>query len=279
MNNKTILLLAIALLTWVAPVSGQTPQGAKNCQFYHLQQTSLAQCIEEGDTSYEKNSLKIMWPIIINDKKCDNLQQELIKCLTGRDDIHQFDQAVNYYLYTNAEGEPIDVESKCSFIDNSSVVDGWKTTTASSLIELQSLFERFVTFHMFDYIYFAGAAHGLESNTYLTYDLVLDKVVTFEDIISDPEALRPAILQSIKDTYNNSIEFLNLDEDGLPPLATCFYFDNGALHIVYQPYEITGYAQGTIDVPIYPYMLGDKEDPEAFTPYGLEVLNCTRFGY
>lgn len=272
MDKTSLLLLACVFMAWIAPAAGQTSVDAKPCQFYHIQKSALLQCIEEDDTTYEKNMLQLMWPVMLNGKDCGNLQQELINSLVSRDDIHQLDQAVNYYLYTNVEGLPIDSLSKCSLIDDGSIVDSWRTTITSCVLELKSLNERFATLHLFDYMYFAGAAHGQYADTYLTYDLELNKIVTIQDVVNNLEALRPAILQSIKLNYEFTEDNMFLPEDGLPPIPSCFYVDEGTLHIVYQPYEITGFAQGTIDVPlsiIYPI---DENIPEHITSYGKEVI-------
>lgn len=271
MNKTTLILLTCAFMAWIAPASAQSPLGAKNCQFDYFQQSTLVRCIEDGDTSYMRSSFQAMWPITLNGKECSKLQKELSKSITGKDDIHQLDQVVNYLLYTDAEGVSFDSMNQCRLIADDNTVDGWRMDIINSELDLKSLSDRFATFHMFDYAYFAGAAHGLEADTYLTFDLNLNKVVTFEDVVADPEALRPAILQSIKEAYNNTLE-VTLSEDGLPPLSSNFYFGNGALHIVYLPYEICGYAQGIIDVTVYPYLLGDEINLSALTPYGIILM-------
>ena len=278
MNKLSLFLLAVAFMVWNIPISGQSTYNTNPCQFYYIQESKTIQCVESEDTTYEKNSVKILWPVMLNGKDCSNLKQELIKSLTGRDDIHQIDQAVNYYIYTDTEGQSYDLESRCHFVNEGSN-NPWQTSESISTIELKSLNDRVVTFHMFDYAYYAGAVHALYSNTYLTYDIELDKVVTLEDVVMDFESLRPAIMQSMKETFNYTEENLLLSEDGLPPMPLsprCFYFDNATLHIVYQVNELSGFALGTIDVPVYSYLLGDEVNPSAFTQYGIELMHATR---
>jgi hypothetical protein len=53
-------------------------------------------------------------------------------------------------------------------------------------------------------------------------------------------------------------------------IPSVWYFEEGFLHLVYQPYEIASFAQGDIDVPLfYP---NDPSAPEYLTPYGKQVM-------
>ena len=113
------------------------------------------------------------------------------------------------------------------------------------------------------------------AHDYITYDTELDKIVTLEDILIDPELIRPHILESINLKYDYTEEDLFLPEDGIMKIPSVFYFEEGFLHLVYQVYEIASYAQGMIDAPIYPYMLKPEEMKRLFTPYGLELINYT----
>ena len=108
---------------------------------------------------------------------------------------------------------------------------------------------------------------------YITYDTELDKIVTLEDVLVDPELIRPHILKSINLKYDYTEEDLFLPEDNIMPIPKVFYFDEGYLHLVYQVYEIASFAQGDLDVPVfYP---NDGVSPEYLTPYGQEVLEAS----
>ena len=80
-------------------------------------------------------------------------------------------------------------------------------------------------------------------------------------------------LKSIKQEYGYGTDELFLPDNGLLPLPRDFHIDGSVLHAVYQVYEIASYAQGSIDAPLYPYMLKPEEIKRLFTPYGLELLN------
>lgn len=276
MNRRKLILLSIAVMASIAPAMAQIPADAKLCQFYHYEKSVTAQCVEDGDTTYEENTVNLMWPVQLNGRDCSSLQQELINLITGKDDIHQLDHAINYYLYTNTEGLPIDVETSCKFLDgfnaDPSSFDVSRINSSSILIDLKNLSERFATIHIFNHIYFAGAAHGMYSDSYVTYDINLEKVVTIDDVVYNLEEILPAILESLMMTHENDELYLT---NGLPPLPSTFYFEDGILHVVYQPYEISGFALGVIDVPVYSFLLGDEVNPSCFTPYGLELMKGT----
>ena len=108
------------------------------------------------------------------------------------------------------------------------------------------------------------------SHNYITYDTELDKVVTLEDVLIDPELIRPHILNSIELKYQYTPEDLFLPEDNIPNVPNVFYFENGMLHLVYQVYEIASFAQGVIDVPLFYHY--NEEYSDILTPYGKELF-------
>lgn len=273
MNKKSLIALAITSLAWIASASGQTSFD-NLCQFYQIQQSVIVQYTQDGMTAYDKNSIQAMWPIMLNGKDCASLQQALIKEITGKDDIHDLNQAINHYLYTDVEGNKHNLGKDCKLVDEASL-NGQSLNISTRTIELMNINARFATFHIFYNDYYAGAAHGMYANEYMTYDMVLTKVVTLDQVINDMEALRPIILNAITEQLDYTSENLFLLEDGLPPAPSSFYFEDGALHVVYQPYEIASFAQGCIDVAIYPYMVENKTN--LIYPYGYILMKATEF--
>lgn len=273
MNKKSLIALAITSLAWIASASGQTSFD-NLCQFYQIQQSVIVQYTQDGMTAYDKNSIQAMWPIMLNGKDCASLQQALIKEITGKDDIHDMNQAINHYLYTDVEGNKHNLGKDCKLVDEASL-NGQSLNISTRTIELMNINARFATFHIFYNDYYAGAAHGMYANEYMTYDMVLTKVVTLDQVVNDMEALRPIILNAITEQLDYTSENLFLLEDGLPPAPSSFYFEDGALHVVYQPYEIASFAQGCIDVAIYPYMVENKTN--LIYPYGYILMKATEF--
>jgi hypothetical protein len=275
MKNLIILLTSIAVMAWAAPALGQSSSYGKPCHFYNIDKTVRAKLGEGEDAQYQLNSIKALWPVMLNGKECPKLQEAICKWLTDKDDIKQMDRAIEYTLYTDFENVPFGDNGPYVILDNFDNIESSYSSSTES-IELKTLGKRFAVFHLFSYMYYAGAAHGMYVHNYITYDTELDKIVTLEDVLIDPELIRPHILKSINLKYDYTEEDLFLPEDGIMKIPSVWYFEEGFLHLVYQPYEIASFAQGDIDVPLfYP---NDPNAPEYLTPYGKELMEESQAG-
>ena len=239
------------------------------CQFSNIKlEKMFTYCDEDLDTLYFDNSFTALWPQVINGKPCAELQQALLRAMIDSAELNRLDQVIDVLLnpanYTEYESHRL-VPVKAIKAD-----DG-KLSTSEVRVNMESMTDRLLTYHLGTYSYMAGGAHGIYANNYVTYDLKTDKAVTLGDIIADTTLLRNATLKSIKQTYDYGTDDLFLPDNGLLPLPRDFYLQDQVLHVVYQVYEIASYAQGMIDAPIYPYMLKDEEMKRLLTPYGLEL--------
>lgn len=269
MKKLIFILTAIAVMAWAAPALGQSSSYGKPCHFYNIDKTVRAKLGEGEDAQYQLNSIKALWPVMLNGKECPKLQEAICKWLTDKDDIKQMDRAIEYTLYTDIENVPFGDNGPYVILDNFDNIESSYSSSTES-IELKTLGKRFAVFHLFSYMYYAGAAHGMYVHNYITYDTELNKIVTLEDVLIDPELIRPHILKSINLKYDYTEEDLFLPEDGILKIPSAWYFEEGFLHLVYQPYEIASFAQGDIDVPLfYP---NDPSDPEYLTPYGKQLM-------
>ena len=269
MKTITIILTSIAIMAWAAPAAGQPTIDKNPCQFYNIDKTVRAKLGEGEDAVYQKNYIKAFWPVMLNGKECPKLQEAICKWLTDKDDIKSMDKAIEYTLYTDIESVPFGDNGPYQILDSFKDLEASYSSTTNT-IEFKTLGKRFAVFHLFTYMYFAGAAHGMYAHNYITYDTELGKIVTLDDILIDPELIRPHILKSINLKYDYTEEDLFLPEDGIIKIPSVFYFEEGFLHLVYQVYEIASFAQGDIDVPLfYP---NDPSAPEYLTPYGKEIV-------
>jgi hypothetical protein len=282
--KKIILLLLITatvFTTWsCAKGNGETSSSNSDtindstlCQFNNIDtDKKFAYVDDEGDTLYFNNSFSAFWPQIINGKPCNELQLALLRAMTDSTGLNQLDKVVEFLLdpsnYTELNADRL-------IPVNAVKQDEGKLSTSDINVNLQTMDDRLLTYHLGTYSYMAGAAHGIYANNYVTYDLKTEKAVKFEDVIADTTLLRTAILKAIKQTYQYDKDDLFFPDNGLLPLPRDFYFEDLVFHAVYQVYEIASYAQGAIDAPIYPYMLKPEEMKRLFTPYGLELINYT----
>ena len=270
MKKRFIILTAIAFMCATLAM-GQSSSYGSQCQFYNIDKIVKAKIGDGENAVYQRNSIKAFWPVMLNGKACPKLQEALCYWLTDKEDIKQMDRAIEYTLYIDNENVPFGEGAPYILLD--ALNDDHPTSINANTIELKALSNRFATFHLTTNLYFAGAAHGMYVHNYLTYDTELDKIVTLEDILVDPELIRPHILKSINLKYDYTEDDLFLPEDNIIPIPEQFYFEEGFLHLVYQVYEIASFAQGDIDVPIfYP---NDGISPEYLTPYGQEVMKAS----
>ena len=268
MKKISIILTVIAFMAWACPAMGQTSNYGKLCQFINIDKTVKAKLGEGENAVYQHNTIKALWPLMLNGKDCPQLQEELCHWLSGKKEIKQMDKAIESALYSDCEDVPFGENVPYLIVDDFDE-DMFSCSRLANTIELQSLGDRFALFHLFSNMYSAGAAHGMYVHNYITYDTERNHVVTLEDILIDPDLIRPHILQSINLKFDYTEEDLFLPEDNIPNVPGVFYFEDGFLHLVYQVYEIASFAQGHIDVPLFHHYSEDYDD--ILTPYGKEL--------
>lgn len=281
MNKKLLLFLMAITALWSCGYNGNDTQATDNkqvtdttlCQFRNIKMEKMfAYPDEERDTLYFDNTFIALWPEVINGKPCTELQQALFRAMTDSAELDRLDKVTDFLLdpsnYTDYDRKLLSPVTSVKYDEN-------KLSTSEVRVNMESMTDRLLTYHLGTYSYLAGAVHGIYANNYVTYDLQTEKAVAFEDVIADTTLLRTAIFKAIKQTYDYEKDDLFLPDNGLLPLPRDFFFDGSVLHVLYQVYEIASYAQGMIDAPIYPYMLKPEEIKRLFTPYGLELIDYT----
>lgn len=243
------------------------------CHFTNIKEEKMFYYIDEQhDTLYFDNQFTAFWPEVINGKPCTELQQALLRSMTDSAELNTLEKAVNCLLDPSSYTE----YDRKNLVQVKSVKQSEdKLSTSEIKVDMESMTDRLLTYHLGTYSYMAGAAHGVYANNYVTYDMKTGKAVSLNDIIADTTLLRTAIFKAIKNNYDYNKDDLFIPDNGLLPLPRDFFIDDMVLHVVYQLYEIASYAQGMIDAPIYPYLLKPEEMKRLFTPYGLELINYT----
>lgn len=116
--------------------------------------------------------------------------------------------------------------------------------------------------------YSPGAAHGMSGHSYLNYSLEGEgSMITLSKIFT-PEGLKalPARIAEQAEALSDRIGTTQVTD--LPAGGNFYISSEGEIVFSYQPYEIASYAQGTIDIPFYPYELVDF-----MTPYGVSLFH------
>lgn len=112
----------------------------------------------------------------------------------------------------------------------------------------------FLSYYFTDSFYIGGAHESLTAGTYV-YDLKTNKRLFIDDIFKDNDLSLTEITRLVKETlYKRFGEQLD-DFIGEAPLIdnyTTFYIQKGMLIFVFQPYQVSGFAQGIqkVEVPI-----------------------------
>ena len=118
----------------------------------------------------------------------------------------------------------------------------------------------------------AGAAHGMTVRRYINYLLRgQGKVLTLTSLFT-PEGLKQLPDRIAEQALSLSDIIGPTSVDGLPANDNFYLSSEGEIVFSYQPYEIASYAQGTIDIPFYPYELSDLMTPEAIDIFNLADL-------
>lgn len=98
---------------------------------------------------------------------------------------------------------------------------------------------------------YTGGAHGYYYENYKVFDLKNNKTLQLSDLVSDTKSelwntiLMDNFIQN--DGDKNQVDMLLVKQI---PLNTNFYFDKENLYFLYNQYEITAYAAGTVLIKI-----------------------------
>lgn len=120
--------------------------------------------------------------------------------------------------------------------------------------------------------YMPNAAHGLTTRRYINYVLADGgKIITLDDLFT-AEGLKMLPDRIAEQAQALSDVIGETQVSGLPGGNNFYISSEGEIVFSYQPYEIASYAQGTIDIPFYPYELVELMTPAGITLFHLEDL-------
>lgn len=123
-------------------------------------------------------------------------------------------------------------------------------------------------------LYNPGAAHGMSTKRYINYYIGgknTARVLTLSDIFT-PTGLKKLPDVIAAQTADMSDIIGPTEVSGLPSFDNFFISSEGQIVFAYQPYEISDYAHGFINVPFEPYELVDY-----MTPLGVSIFNLGDF--
>lgn len=208
------------------------------------------------------DTVAIMMPTVIYDNDVAPLRRAILAAAFGNDSINP-DTCITALMGGCAIEAGYDTLHIAVTPDLEASSDGLHTITGN----ISSLTSSLLTYRINSYTYMPRAAHGMYTNTYITYDIVKGDIITLEDIFT-PEGLE-ALPALIARQARRMAAILGPTSITALPVDGNFYIDlDGTLAFIYQPYEVASYAQGEIAVPFYPYKL-----TEHMTPRGLALFD------
>ena len=114
---------------------------------------------------------------------------------------------------------------------------------------------------------YSGGAHGYYFESYKTFDLKNNKVISQNDIFKNPaDANWNKILQNHFDEPEQK-EMLLVDKI---ELNNNFFFDQNKITFVYNQYEITAYAAGVVNITLNFKDIKDQLKPEFIQQYKIK---------
>ena len=120
--------------------------------------------------------------------------------------------------------------------------------------------------------YIPGAAHGLTLRRYINFSLQgAGHIITLDKLFT-PQGLKELPARIAEQAEGMAATIGETSVTDLPADGNFFISSEGEIVFSYQPYEIASYAQGTIDVPFYPYELVDY-----MTPYAIDLFSLRDF--
>lgn len=114
---------------------------------------------------------------------------------------------------------------------------------------------------------YTGGAHGYYLESYKTFDLNTNKVLTQNDIFKNPADPAWSNIMMSHFTNKDQKEMLLVDKI---PLNNNFYFDNQKITFVYNQYEVAAYAAGVVPITLKFDEIKDKLKPEFLKRFNIK---------
>lgn len=210
--------------------------------------------VETGEiygTVYLELSTSVQWPEKMGENDIRTLQDSIVRIAYADTSSTSIRECVKHFI-TNTS--IIDEAGNVSEVDSfpSDSVAYFSSVTAAP-IEIN---EDMVTYQIVNSMYLGGA-HPMTATIPFTYDFAQAKVIDVNDIFV-PDTPTDSIVGMITDALARQLNVSpqRLDQAGIFTNQLTYpgrpYIANNTLYFHYDPYEISPYAMGPIDVAIYP---------------------------
>lgn len=216
----------------------------------------------DNDIAYQ-DSASLLIPTEIFGYNLDALKDSITKIAfdTVTPDLNS--AMDSYFAHTVAEtGYQY---SACDSIQRSDW-DGMTIVTG----DIFNITTRLLTYRISNYSYSPGAAHGITTTDYITFDLASGRIMGLEDIFTPAGLAKlPSLIRTKAQELAPAIGPTNIE--ALPSHGNFYITLDESIVFIYQPYEVASYAQGAIAIPFYPYQLSELMTAEGLTFFDLNL--------
>lgn len=216
-----------------------------------------------GDTVYSAAKYSVVWPEKIGQQDFDALRDSLLALTFGSDKYTDFDSAAKAFLTSGIEELKQDGDSTVTYsqVSYDSAYDAEKRNFSAIASDVTLLTPKVLVVQVYNYKYYYGAAHGMNTTHYLNYSLIDHK------LLDKASMFKPGNTQAILDLINASAKAHYPEEGTLfpDPISSFdeFQITENDIVFIYQPYEVAPYSTGVVRVPVSKFDINRFLTPEA----------------
>lgn len=252
---KTLFPLAIvAIVAFCVEACGKKTNSDADIRIEFETRTDsigyLVRGSEWADSIYAAAKYSVVWPEKIGEEDFQTLRNKLLQMTFDTASV-SVDKAAEAYLTTPLK--EIDGDSlRVSKVPYSEAADAANGTYAQVESEVTLLNAQLLVIRATSYVYYYGAAHGIQNADYLNYSLADHTILTADNLFvkGSKTAIVDLINEAVKDAYPPEALFAERIAD----FSTLQITDSDIV-FVYQPYEVAPYSTGIVNVPVSQYDL------------------------
>ena len=237
--KKLTIACALMLILSIQLINAVTFEKISGKRTFYMPELTASM----GETAYEVHSYEIDFP----GDEYKSLQSAILKAVFGEkiNTNASFYSISENFLNTHLDGESNERPQLTSNVPD----EDWMTQVIKSTGELKSQNANLIVYETSDYVYYAGAAHGMYGVSYLNYYIPSNKALKDSDILltSKKSLITKAIRRNarkVADALYNSNDFSGI------VYSETFYISTKGITFVYQPYEIGPYGSGVIEITV-----------------------------
>lgn len=216
-----------------------------------------------GDTVYTAAKYSVVWPEKIGQQDFDAMRDSLLSLTFGSSKYDNFDSAAKAFMIAGINELKHDGDSLLDYkqVSYDAAYDAANRNFSTIATDVTLLTPKILVIQAYNYQYYYGQAHGMNTMRYLNYSLVDHKLLNSGNMFKsgNEKAILDLINASAKEHY---------PEEGALSADPIAYFDEFQITeddivFIYQPYDVAPYSTGVVRVPVSKYDLFRFFTPEA----------------